>query len=197
MQAAGCDGFKMDTVYWVSLVIGGIFVLLSMLGGGDSDVEAELDLDADADFELEADADISSGEGFVDIFSLRTVFLFAFFFGLSGVAFSLTRVAELTVLLLSLGLGSFVSMVGSYLIKRIGYAHVSSDVTGADFTGIAAKVVIPFGSSDQGKISLVAKGQRMQLTACAFEEEEDTFDVGDDVLVVHMEGRVAQVVKSS
>ncbi|MDE2731915.1 MAG: hypothetical protein OXI38_11035 [Bacteroidota bacterium] len=187
----------MDAIYWVSLVIGGIFVLLSLLGGGDGDMEAELDLDADADFDLEADADISSGGGFVDIFSLRTLFLFAFFFGLSGVAFSLTRVGDLAVLLLALGLGSFVSMAGSYLIKRIGYAHVSSDVTGADLTGTTATVVIPFGSSDTGRISLVAKGQRMQLTARAFEEEEHTFAVGDEVLVVHMDGRVAQVVKSS
>lgn len=191
------DSASMDTVYWVSLVIGGIFVLLSMIGGGETDMEADVDLDADADFDLDADADISSGPGLVDIFSLRTVFLFAFFFGLSGVAFSLSRAADLAVLLLSLGLGTFVSIGGSYLIKRIGYAHVSSDVTAADLKGTLAKVVIPFDSSDQGKISLVAKGQRMQLTARAFEEEEDTFDVGDAVLVVRMDGRVAHVVKSA
>ena len=191
----------MDAVYWVSLVIGGIFVLLSMIGGGeadlDADVDADFDLDADADFDLDADSDISAGPGLVDIFSLRTVFLFAFFFGLSGVLLPLSGAADLLVLLLSLGLGSFVSVAGSYLIKRVGYAHISSDVTGGDLQGTPAKVLIPFGTSDQGKISLIAKGQRMQLTACAFEEEENTFDVGDEVLVVRMDGRVAQVVKSS
>ena len=191
----------MDAVYWVSLVIGGIFVLLSMIGGGeadlDADVDADFDLDADADFDLDADSDISAGPGLVDIFSLRTVFLFAFFFGLSGVLLPLSGAADLMVLLLSLGLGSFVSVAGSYLIKRVGYAHISSDVTGGDLQGTPAKVLIPFGTSDQGKISLIAKGQRMQLTACAFEDEENTFDVGDEVLVVRMDGRVAQVVKSS
>ena len=191
----------MDAVYWVSLVIGGIFVLLSMIGGGeadlDADVDADFDLDADADFDLDADSDISAGPGLVDIFSLRTVFLFAFFFGLSGVLLPLSGAADLLVLLLSLGLGSFVSVAGSYLIKRVGYAHISSDVTGGDLQGTPAKVLIPFGTSDQGKISLIAKGQRMQLTACAFEDEENTFDVGDEVLVVRMDGRVAQVVKSS
>lgn len=191
----------MDAVYWVSLVIGGIFVLLSMIGGGeadlDADMDADFDLDADADFDLDTDADISAGPGLVDIFSLRTVFLFAFFFGLSGVLLPLSGAADLMVLLLSLGLGTFVSVAGSYLIKRVGYAHISSDVTGSDLQGTSAKVLIPFGTSDQGKISLVAKGQRMQLTACAFEEEENTFDVGDEVLVVRMDGRVAQVVKSS
>ena len=189
----------MNIIYWVSLIVGGVFVLLSMIGGGEGDLDADgdFDLDADGDFDLESDVDISSGPGFVDILSLRTVFLFAFFFGLSGVALPLSGAGDLTVHLLSLGLGTLVSIAGSYLIKRVGYAHVSSDVTAADLKGTSGSVLIPFGSSDQGKISLVAKGQRMQLTARAFEQEEDTFDVGDEVLVVQMDGRIAQVVRST
>ena len=71
----------MNIIYWVSLIVGGVFVLLSMIGSGEGDLDADgdFDLDADGDIDLESDVDISSGPGFVDILSLRTVFLFAFF----------------------------------------------------------------------------------------------------------------------
>ena len=79
------DRTNMDTLYWATLIVGGVFVLAAIFGGGetDSDVEAEVDVDADADVDMDADG----GVGWVDLFSLRTIFLFAAFFGLSGVLY--------------------------------------------------------------------------------------------------------------
>ena len=48
----------MDPVYWISMIVGGFFVLLSIFGGGDSDADADVDFDADADLDFDTDADM-------------------------------------------------------------------------------------------------------------------------------------------
>ena len=53
----------MQTVYWFCFAIGGIFVALAMIGGGelfeglDADADFDVDLDADADFDVDVDTD--------------------------------------------------------------------------------------------------------------------------------------------
>ncbi|MXZ17901.1 MAG: hypothetical protein F4069_03825 [Rhodothermaceae bacterium] len=187
----------MDALYWISLIVGGVFVLLSLIGGGDSDLDADLDadLDVDLDADLNADMDSDVGVAWVDLFSVRTIFLFAAFFGMCGVLLPFANVNEIVRLFASLGVGLTVGIGGNYMIKRIGYAHISSEVTASDLTGRTAKVIIPFGRSDVGKIVLVTKGQRMQFKARGFEEAEEVFVQGEEVVVVRMEGAVAEVLK--
>ncbi len=183
----------MDALYWINLIVGGVFVLLSLLGGGDADMDA----DVDAELDLDTEADLGAGSGWVDLFSLRTVFLFAAFFGLCGVLLPLADVAGITRLIASLGVGLTVGIGGNYIIKRVGYAHISSEVTASDLKGRTAEVIIPFSHSDKGKIVLVTKGQRMQFLARGFEGVEDVFTEGEEVVVVRMEGAVAEVVKTT
>ena len=212
----------MDTVYWVSLIVGGFFVLLSIFGGGDSEADADVDfdadvdvdfdidadvdfdVDADVDFDADADADIhvghgggGAGPGFIDLFTLRALFLFAGFFGLTGVLLSLLNTGEPVTTILSFLTGAIVGLGGNYIIKSIGYAHISSTVTSLDLKGRTGKVILPFDNTDQGKISLVSKGQRLQLVARAFEGEDETFEPGDEVVVIRVDGRVVEVVKPS
>ncbi len=184
-------------LYWISLVVGGVFVLLSVFGFGDHEADVDADVDLDWEAELDVDAAIGAGPGFVDLLSLRTVFLFTAFFGLCGVLLPLAGVNEVARLLISLTLGGGIGLGGNYVIKRVGYEHVSSEVTASDLRGCAARVVIPFGTTDTGKIALVAKGQRMQLAARAFEEEGGEYAAGDEVLVVRMDGTVAEVVSAT
>ena len=181
----------MDVLYWASLVVGGVAVLASIIGGGDGDGDAEMDLDADADADIGADA----GTGWVDLFSLRTVFLFAAFFGLCGVLLPLAGTSELTRAVVSLVTGLGIGIVGNTVIKRVGYEHVSSTVTAEDLRGRTAKVLIPFDHTDRGKVSLVGKGQRIQLVARSYEGAHETFSAGDEVVVVRVDGAVAEVVK--
>ncbi|MGB3787127.1 MAG: hypothetical protein WA949_03890 [Phormidesmis sp.] len=56
----------MQSIYWFCLIIGGIFVALSLVGGdllddfdadADIDVDIDADIDADADFDTDADLD--------------------------------------------------------------------------------------------------------------------------------------------
>lgn len=203
----------MDVVYWVSLIVGGFFVILSLIGGGDTDAEAEVDFDADADFDFEADADFDAdfdagdadvsvhldagghAPDFVDLFSIRALFLFAAFFGLTGVLLSWSGTAEpLTGLMAGLT-GLVVGLGGNYLIKRVGYAHISTEVTSKDLKGRTGTVVLPFEQTEKGKISLVSKGQRLHLVARALDDEAPPFEQGEEVVVVRLDGRVAEVVR--
>ncbi len=219
----------MDIVYWVSMIVGGFFVLLSIFGGGDTDADADVDFDADADLDFDTDADldfdadvdfdaeadldfdadtdahfevhgagpggVGGGPDFVDLFTIRALFLFAAFFGLTGVLLSWTDTGEPWTALLAALTGFIVGLGGNYVIKRVGYAHISSEISTRDLKGRTGQVILPFGSRDKGKISLVTKGQRLQLVARSFGEAQDTFEPGDEVVVVRVDGRVAEVVK--
>lgn len=194
----------MDTVYLISLIVGGFFVLLSIFGGGETDsdaeVEAGFDADHDADLDADHDADLGHGggvgPGLVDLLSIRALFLFAAFFGLTGVVLTWLDSGEPLTLFLSVLTGLVVSLGGNYVIKRFAYEHVSSEITRDDFQGKTAKVLIPFAGGEKGKIALVARGHRLQVVARALDDESaEAFRPGDEVVVVRMQGSVAEVVK--
>jgi len=212
----------MDTIYLVSLLVGGFFVLLSVFGGSesdhdvDADADVDFDVDHDVDFNLDHDADfdvdhdvdfdadhdvdlshdLEAGPGFVDLLSVRALFLFAAFFGLTGMLLTWLNTGEPYTAVLAVLTGLVVGLGGNYFIKSVGYAHVSSDVSSNELKGVTGKVLIPFEGGEKGKISLVAKGHRVQLIARSFEEEElEPFKPGDEVVVVKMSGSVAEVVK--
>lgn len=197
----------MSDIYLISLIVGGFFVLLSIFGGGehDSEVDADADVDVDVDSDLAADhdahfgdhgGDISAGVGLVDLLSIRALFLFAAFFGLTGVLLNLLGTSEPLVAILSVATGLVCGLGGNYIIKRFAYAQVSSNVTTNELKGRTAQVLLPFRAKEKGKISVVAKGQRLQLTARPLDDESaEAFQRGDDVVIVRMSGSVAEVVK--
>ena len=195
----------MDAVYLVCLLVGGFFVALSVFGGADADADADadFDFDADADFDIDADfdADLDAGEavggagaGFVDLFSLRFVFLFAAFFGLTGVLLGWAGTVEPLRLALAVAMGFVVGLGGNYAIKTFGYRSVSSEVRQTDLIGRTARVTLPFTGEEKGKISVVAKDTRLFLVARALDTEAG-FAAGDEVVVVRMEDGVAEVVR--
>lgn len=188
----------MDTIYWVSLLIGGFFVLLSLIGGGETEADHDFgaDHDVDVDHDLDAGHDLGAGPGFVDLLSIRALFLFAAFFGLTGLLLSWAGTGEPFTALLATLTGLIVGLGGNYLIKRVGYRHVSSDVSTQELKGVTAQVLIPFTGAEKGKISLVAKGNRLQLVARSLDHEAaEPFRPGDEVVVVRMSGSIAEVVK--
>lgn len=189
----------MTTLYLICLLVGGFFVLLSLFGGGDSDADVDLDVDADADVNLEGEVNTvadAAGTDLVDLFSVRALFLFAAFFGLTGLALSLAGTGEPFTAVLAALVGTLVGLGGNYLIKRVGYEHVSSDVSTKELKGMTGKVLIPFKGNRRGKISLVTRGQSLHLVARAFENQTmDAFNPGDEVVVIRINGSVVEVVK--
>ena len=179
----------MDSVYFISLIVGGFFVLLSIFGGADHEGDFDADVDVDADFDLDADhefgitagldADVGAGVGFVDLLSVRALFLFAAFFGLTGTLLEWNGTAEPFVAVQAVLMGLFAGLGGNYVIKRFAY-----------------KEVLPFEGGDRGTITLNVKGQRLQLPAKSLDLESlEAFTPGEEVVVIRMDGRVAEVVK--
>ncbi|MFT5142365.1 MAG: hypothetical protein ACI80V_001030 [Rhodothermales bacterium] len=196
----------MESVYLISLIVGGFFVLLSIFGGADH--ESDFDADVDADFDLAADGDVDvdtdlhldgelgAGLGVVDLLSIRALFLFAAFFGLTGTLLDLAGTQEPLIAILSVFVGLLVGLGGNYIIKHFAYKQVSSAIEGRDYQGRTAKVILPFTGDDRGKITLEIKGQRLQLPARSLDLETlESFAPGDEVVVVRMDGRIAEVVK--
>lgn len=204
----------MDTLYLVSLIVGGFFVLLSLIGGADTDADTDVDFDADADVDMDFDADsdfdldvdgdtdlvhtgdVGSGVGFVDLLSLRFVFLFAAFFGLTGTLLGLVGTGATTTLILSIAAGLLVGLGGNYLIKSVGYKSVSSEVTSRDLIGQTGHVTVPFVAGERGKVRLISKGKEVVLIARSLDDRDRIeFEPGDEVVVVRLQGSVAEVVK--
>ena len=192
----------MDTVYWISLLVGGFFVLLSIFGGelgGDADADVDADLDADHDFDADVGGDfgseLGSGPGVVDLFTTRALFLFLAFFGLTGLLLDWADAGEPFGAVVAGLTGLVVGLGGNYAIKRIGYAHVSSDVGADDLSGRTAQVLIPFEGRENGKITLIAKGHRLQLRARGLDGADEAFQPGDEVVVLRMDGPIAEVIK--
>ena len=198
----------MSTIYLVSLIVGGFFVLLSIFGGdADTDMDADVDIDVDFDADMDADfdgdfdadgvaSDIGAGPGFVDLLTVRTLFLFAAFFGLTGSLLTWANVVEPLTTIISVSMGLLVGLGGSYLIKKFAYQHVSSDVTTHEMKGLTGKVLIPFTGNERGKISLVVKGNEVRLLAQSLDETSaEVFAPGDEVVVVRTENGIIEVVK--
>ncbi len=202
----------MDSVYLISLIVGGFFVLLSIFGGSeheaDSDVDTDFDHDFDTDFDADVDADVDhdlhigvdsdfdTDVGFVDLLSIRALFLFAAFFGLTGTLFTWFGGSEPITAFLSALTGMVVGLGGNYVIKKFAYEHVSSNVTTENLKGKTGRVMLPFGPDDKGKILIEAKGKRMQILARSLDPDTDeTFEQGEEIVVIRFDGDVAEVIK--
>lgn len=202
----------MDSVYLISLIVGGFFVMLSIFGGTDHETDSDVDTDFDTDFDADVDTDfdvdhdhdihvgmdldMSTDVGFVDLLSLRALFLFAAFFGLTGSLLTWFGGAEPVTAILASLTGATVGLGGNYVIKKFAYEHVSSNVTMEHLRGKTGQVLLPFGSEDRGKILVEAKGQRLHLTARSLDDDaNEVFEQGDEIVVVRIDGRVAEVIK--
>ena len=178
-------------LYLVCLIAGGIFVVLSMLGG----IGADLDVDFDSDF----DGDLEVGGGGISaiasFLSFRFFTLFATFFGMTGFLLGKVGYAEPLVLIISLILGFTIGLVGNIVIKKFAQKTISSGLSDSDFIGKTAKVIVPFSGSERGKIKLEAKGQEALLIANSADTDQAKFEVGDEVVVVEIDGSTAKVIK--
>lgn len=197
----------MLALYLFSLIVGGGFLLLSVLGGGgegDLDMDGGLDLDVGGDLELDAlEGDVLEGVAELDgaeggdaasrIFSLRTVVYALFGFGATGSLLTWAGVGLITTLAFSvvggLASGLLVSLVFHYLVRTASGGHPGDQ----SLVGLPGTVSLPMGVASPGTILVERDGRRLSLRALPHSAADG--DPGDwrRVIVVDMDGGVARV----
>lgn len=184
-----------NTAYWTCLVLGGGFVVISLLGmlGGDAhggDLDAQhLPHDAHVD-----PAALKSLHGTLSQWlSVRFIVYFMACFGATGViAGNLGDLAPLPVLLLSLGCGVLVGQIVHQAVAYLRRSSGDSTPQPQDYVGRLARVTIPIESALKGEIALQVRETHRRLPAVAV-EQPGNFSVGDEVVVVAYRGGIAEV----
>jgi len=201
----------MLTLYLLGLVIGGVLLLISTVGGhagadtdadadadadGDADADADPDADADADGEAGADAHVDSdghagglaagaagaAAAWLPVGSLRFWVFFVAFFGLTGTLFTLLGLATVPV---TLGVAALMGWLAgasvTWVVRRLRRSSVTSALETKDWNGAQGRVLLPFERGGIGKVRLELRGRT--IDAVAVTDDELRLDPGEDVLV--------------
>lgn len=178
----------MLSVYLIALLVGGFLLAMSLLGGGhhdvdmDVDVDVDVDVDADVDADADIDADVDAGGfdvmGWFPLASLRFWTFFAAFFGLTGVVLDAGGFAGTYVGLGVAGaVGYMCGTTMTRLIRKLRRERVDSSLAADDCVGETARVILPVGHEQIGKVRLELKGRTIELLA-ETEDEDLELDVG-------------------
>ena len=229
-------------VYLVSMALGGIFVLLSAIGGGhdadadadvdmdvdadldmdldadvDMDIDADVDMDVDADVDLDADADADlshdmdggglvqlKGEGkvarrkrlWLPIYSFKFWTFSSTFFGMTGTALTwLTNTSATLTFPLSLGVGLGTGTGIAYALQKLKENSPDSTPQLPQLVGTSARVILPIEAQQKGKIEVVQNTRTVVLVAQC--DDTEPINKGEEVIIVAIEGELAQVVRAS
>ncbi|MBT8489376.1 MAG: hypothetical protein KJO65_11180 [Gemmatimonadetes bacterium] len=203
----------MLSVYIFSLVLGGSFLLVSVLGDVfdsdidvDSDFDADLALDAgDASDAIEAvdavnatealDAgDTAHGTAAAKIFSIRGLIYGLFGFGavgstvtwLGGTGFVATLISAVVGGLLT---GGMVTVLFNWLRS----SSASNRHSDSGFVGLQGMITLPVGDGSFGTVMVERGGRRIALRALPWGSAEGDPESWRDVVVMEMERGVAMV----
>jgi hypothetical protein len=201
-------------VYLFTAIVGWLLVAFFLVSGSDvggdldfdADIGADLDFDADVggdvDFDVDVDGDgaaVSAGgvaDAILSFFSLRSIVFFMAFFGATGLILRGIGTNPAGTAVAAAGVGLFASAVNTALINYVKRTGVSSAVRDHQIAGSAAKVVLPISNDRKGRVAIDVAGQRLYLVATPFAEKaDDTFEVGESVVVVEVERGSAKVAR--
>ena len=212
----------MLSIYWAALGLGGVFVVLTTIMGGDHDSDGDggdggdgghfdghmdgghmdggLDGgDFHGDMDHGGDGHVSAdGPGVMDVlflmFSIRFWSFFIAFFGLTGVGLTLINGGGLITLIFAIGMGLIAGYGVSYLFRYLSRANVSTDVTYGDMIGQTAKVLLPITPSEKGKVRIIVKGHTQDMAAYC---DAGEFEIGDEVTVVSIKDNRVHVAQKT
>jgi hypothetical protein len=210
----------MAALYLFSLVLGGGFLLLSLLGGesdGDVEFEGGLDLGDAGDMELdglagdmleitgdaleitgeamEATGDLGDhGQSAASrIFSIRTVVYALFGFGATGTILTQLGVGMLTSLAFAL-VGGFAS---GLLVSMVFHFLVRTDSGAhpgdASLLGLTGTVTLPIGDGSPGLVAVERGDRRLSLRALPHSSARGNPGDWTQVIVVEIERGIARV----
>ena len=192
--------------YAASALFGGVFVLLMILGGMDFEGDVDMDFDSDVDFDVDVegpdfDTDTDGlfggvGDFFASLLTFRSIVFFAAFFGLIGLTLTLFDYSAVTALVSSLVGGGVAAVLNAQLFRFLKDSEATSELTNRQLEGRAASVVVPLGPARKGRIKADVDGQPHYFVALPFKERaEESFDVGDSVVVVEIKDGTALVAE--
>lgn len=189
-------------IYGICFTLGGVFVLLSALGGLDG-MDLDSDFDSDLDFTLhDVDAGTHAGQApdpsnriftrprrrlWLPFFSLRFWTFGLCFLGLTGLLLTLLQpgLGALTIALIALSMGLVCGTGAAVILRSLGSETVSSLIQPEEIAGQIGIVEIPFDADSRGKVRLSLKGSTLAFSART--EEARAFQRGERVLVVGLE----------
>ena len=148
------------------------------------------------DMDTDVDADVDGGGLFTTI-SLATLAFFIAFFGLGGLAVGAVGGGAIVTFLMALLVGAAAGGIQMALWAFVRRSSESSEVGATEMAGRPAEVVLPIGPGRRGRISLVAGGQRLFVSAEALDEDlaEGMLERGEPVVVVSVHRGVATVTR--
>lgn len=182
----------METLYLISLVVGGGLALLSAFGDF-----LDFDTDVEADFEADFDAgDIDAGHApSAAIFSLRSLIFTLFGFGAAGTA--LTAMGSSPSSPITIGLAGGAGLAVGYAVGGLLAYLKRSDMLSREgdesFLGLTGRVTVPMRRGSAGQV-VVARGNR-EHTVRALPHESTSGDPSEwrSVVVIDMKDGIARV----
>ena len=200
-------------VYGLCFIVGGIFVLLSAVGGldgvdfaadFDAEIDAEIDADTDAHFD---DIDVGTHAGqtnasnrrrprWLPIYSLRFWTFALCFFGLTGLLVTLAQpdMANWLVASIAALMGLLCGVAATLVLRSLGSNEANSLTRPEELAGQIGIVEIPFDANSRGKVRLSIRGSTVAFFA--FTQENREFRRGESVLVVGLEHNKLWVVST-
>lgn len=179
----------MLSAYIVCLLAGGILLVASMFGGHDSDADAGGEVDTSADTEAGASADGHSHHEWlshVPFLSLRFWTWAATFFGVTGLALSLTGTPAALTLILSLATGLGTGWGASYVLSKLTKTEVGVLPEASSHIGCEGKLILPLSPGENSKVRLRVGGGDVDLVAES--DGREALPSGASVWVVGLRG---------
>lgn len=180
-------------VYLFCAILGGGLVLFSLLGSGADDVGLGEGLDSEGPGGPSGGGSLA-GELLLGFFRFRNLTFLLAGFGVTGLLGIWLGLSALATAALAAGMGVFamllVHLVFVWLRRSDSAVDVLSDT---DLEGRFGRVVVPIGPGARGRISCVASGQQLYLTARLAEEASAPVAVGVPVVILRMADGVAEV----
>ena len=189
----------MTTLYLVSLVVGGLLVGVSILGG---DLDADLDADFGGDLDgFDADGwsaapEAGSLASAAQFLSFRDIVFFLAFIGLTGDVLGATGLGEPLRAVVATGCGVGAAAVTHRLMVYLKTSESGAPRSADALSGRTARVLVDVTRTGAGKIVLDTGDQTVQLLALvAPEAGRDRFGSGDRVTVIQVEQGTARIAE--